>query len=172
MALKPPYEAEICCFSSVLIYVYVAKTDIDFRSWTQWIYTTVSGGYLRVRNSDADGLTILGFTYHSPILDTHVIKGGEKLWELVKKIAMENPGLTSSSSLISVFEDTVIDESNDQQKQVGLGDYMACASTHGIAPSIAIFDSTRHATAGWIAFAFISGSMDQNYQLGPTLGPT
>ncbi|OMO68331.1 hypothetical protein COLO4_29696 [Corchorus olitorius] len=85
--------------------------------------------------------------YHSAILNTHVIKGGEKLWELAKKIAMENPGLTSSSSLrtslISVFEDTVIDESNDQQKQVGLEDYMACASTHGIGPSIAIFDTIR-----------------------------
>ncbi|OMO82278.1 hypothetical protein CCACVL1_11991 [Corchorus capsularis] len=111
--------------------------------------------------------------YHSAILNTHVIKGGEKLWELAKKMytsftnskncnrhlsdmadlnflmcrAMENPGLTSSSSLrtsfISVFEDTVFDESNDQQKQVGLGDYMACASTHGIGPSIAIFDTIR-----------------------------
>ncbi|XP_022744056.1 uncharacterized protein LOC111294996 [Durio zibethinus] len=111
--------------------------------------------------------------YHSAILNTHVIKGGEKFWELAKKtytaftnykncnrhlsdmadlnflmcMAMENPGLTSSSSLrtslISVFEDTVIDESNDQQKQVGLEDYMGCASAHGIAPSIAIFDSIR-----------------------------
>ncbi|XP_022766090.1 uncharacterized protein LOC111310975 [Durio zibethinus] len=111
--------------------------------------------------------------YHSAVLNTHVIKGGEKLWELAKKMytaftnykncnkhlsdmadlnflmcrAMENPGLTSSSSLrtslISVFEDTVIDESNDQQKQVGLEDYMGCASAHGIAPSIAIFDTIR-----------------------------
>ncbi|XWS66655.1 hypothetical protein CRYUN_Cryun05aG0219200 [Craigia yunnanensis] len=111
--------------------------------------------------------------YHSAILNTHVIKGGEKLWELAKKMytaftnykncnrhlsdmadlnflmcrAMENPGLTSSSSLrtslISVFEDTVIDESNDQQKQVGVEDYMGCASAHGIAPSIAIFDTIR-----------------------------
>ncbi|XVE75942.1 hypothetical protein DITRI_Ditri12bG0132600 [Diplodiscus trichospermus] len=111
--------------------------------------------------------------YHSAILNTHVIKGGEKLWELAKKMytaftnykncnrhlsdmadlnflmcrAMENPGLTSSSSLrtslISVFEDTVIDEPNDQQKQVGLEDYMGCASAHGIAPSIAIFDTIR-----------------------------
>ncbi|XVF76180.1 hypothetical protein PTKIN_Ptkin13bG0245900 [Pterospermum kingtungense] len=111
--------------------------------------------------------------YHSAILNTHAIKGGEKLWELAKKMytaftnykdcnrhlsdmadlnflmcrAMENPALTSSSSLrtslISVFEDTVIDESNDQQKQIGLEDYMGCASAHGIAPSIAIFDTIR-----------------------------
>lgn len=111
--------------------------------------------------------------YHSAILNTHVIKGGEKLWEVAKKMytaftnykncnrhlsdmadlnflmcrAMENPGLTSSSSLrtslISVFEDTVIDKSNDQQKQIGLEDYMGCASAHGIAPSIAIFDTIR-----------------------------
>ncbi|KAK6244501.1 hypothetical protein QUC31_010910 [Theobroma cacao] len=111
--------------------------------------------------------------YHSAILNTHVIKGVEKLWELAKKMytaftnykscnrhfsdmadlnflmgrAMENPGLTSSSSLrtslISVFEDTVVDESNDQQKQVGLEDYMGCGSAHGIAPSIAIFDTIR-----------------------------
>ncbi|XP_021289403.1 uncharacterized protein LOC110420418 [Herrania umbratica] len=111
--------------------------------------------------------------YHSAILNTHVIKGAEKLWELAKKMytaftnykscnrhfsdmadlnflmcrAMENPGLTSSSalrtSLISVFEDTVVDASNDQQTQVGLEDYMGCASAHGIAPSIAIFDTIR-----------------------------
>ncbi|XP_022748150.1 uncharacterized protein LOC111297800 [Durio zibethinus] len=111
--------------------------------------------------------------YHSAILNTHVIRGGEKLWELANKMytaftnykscnrhlsdmadlnflmcrAIENPGLTSSSSLrtslMSVFEDTVIDESNDQQKQVGLEDYMGCASAHGIAPSIAIFDTIR-----------------------------
>ncbi|GMI71065.1 hypothetical protein like AT3G52610 [Hibiscus trionum] len=115
--------------------------------------------------------------YHSAVLNTHVIKGGEKLWELAKKIytsfenykkckkhlsdmadlnflmcrAMENPGLTSSSSLrtslISVFEDTVIDESNEQQKLVGVDDYMGCASCHGIAPSIAVFDTIRD---GWL----------------------
>ncbi|KAK8553970.1 hypothetical protein V6N13_072894 [Hibiscus sabdariffa] len=115
--------------------------------------------------------------YHSAVLNTHVIKGGEKLWELAKKMytsfenykncnkhlsdmadlnflmcrAMENPGLTPSSSLrtslISVFEDTVIDESNDQQKLVGANDYMGCASGHGIAPSIAVFDTIRD---GWL----------------------
>ena len=37
----------------------------------------------------------------------------------------------------------MIDESNDQQKQVGLEDYMVCASAHGIAPSIAIFNTIR-----------------------------
>ncbi|KAK8593536.1 hypothetical protein V6N13_042897 [Hibiscus sabdariffa] len=111
--------------------------------------------------------------YHSCILNTHTIKGGEKLWEVAKKMytaftnykssnrhlsdmadlnflmcrAMENPGLTPSSSLrtclISVFEDTVVDEWNAQQNQVGVEDYMGCASAHGIAPSIAIFDTIR-----------------------------
>ncbi|KAB2034862.1 hypothetical protein E1A91_D04G116100v1 [Gossypium mustelinum] len=111
--------------------------------------------------------------YHSAILNTHAIKGGEKLWELAEKVytvfthykscnkhlsdmadlnflmcrAMENPGLTPSASLrtclISVFEDTVIDESSNQQNQVGVEDYMGCASAHGIAPSIAIFDTIR-----------------------------
>ncbi|KAE8718974.1 hypothetical protein F3Y22_tig00109983pilonHSYRG00051 [Hibiscus syriacus] len=111
--------------------------------------------------------------YHSAILNTHTIKGGEKLWELAKKMytsftsyksynrhlsdmadlnflmcrAMESPGLTPSSSLrtclMSVFEDTVVDESNDQRNQVGVEDYMGCASAHGIAPSIAIFDTVR-----------------------------
>ncbi|XWS43401.1 hypothetical protein CRYUN_Cryun16bG0100300 [Craigia yunnanensis] len=66
--------------------------------------------------------------YHSVTLNTHVTKGGEKLRELAKKI---------------VFEDTMIDESNDQRKQVGLEDYMVCASAHGFAPSIAIFDTIR-----------------------------
>ncbi|KAE8666311.1 hypothetical protein F3Y22_tig00112503pilonHSYRG00328 [Hibiscus syriacus] len=112
--------------------------------------------------------------YHSAVLNTHVIKGREKLWELAHKIytlfesykkcnrhlldmadlnflmcrAIENPGLTSSSSLrtslISVFEDTVNDDSNDQQKVVGVDDYMGCASCHGIAPSIAVFDTIRN----------------------------
>ncbi|KAL4354211.1 hypothetical protein GQ457_06G010200 [Hibiscus cannabinus] len=111
--------------------------------------------------------------YHSAILNTHTIKGGEKLWELAKKMytaftsykscnrhlsdmadlnflmcrAMENPGLTPSSSLrtclLSVFEDTVVDVSNEQHKQVGVEDYMGCASAHGIAPSIAVFDTIR-----------------------------
>ncbi|KAE8676890.1 hypothetical protein F3Y22_tig00111575pilonHSYRG00053 [Hibiscus syriacus] len=112
--------------------------------------------------------------YHSAVLNTHVIKGGEKLWELANKMytsfesykkynkhlldmadlnflmcrAIENPGLTSSSSLrtslISLFEDTVIDDSDDQQKLVGVDDYMGCVSCHGIAPSIAIFDTIRN----------------------------
>lgn len=106
-------------------------------------------------------------------MNTHVLKGGEKLWELAKKVyttfenyknnkkhftdmadlnflmckAIENPGLTSSSSLrtslLSVFEDTVTDNQDDMKRQVGLEDYMGCASVHGIGPSIAIFDTIR-----------------------------
>ncbi|KAJ4830126.1 hypothetical protein Tsubulata_001342 [Turnera subulata] len=113
--------------------------------------------------------------YHSAVLNTHVVKGGEKLWELAHKAymtfanykncnrhfsdmadlnflmckAIDNPSLTPSSairsSVVSVFEDTVIDDTTDDKtkKQVGLEDYMGCASVHGIGPSIAIFDTIR-----------------------------
>lgn len=111
--------------------------------------------------------------YHSAILNSHEMKGGETLWELAKKTygafanskkcnkhfsdmadlnflmckAIENPGLTPSSSLrtaiMSVFEDTVIDDSIKKQREVGVEDYMGCASVHGVGPSIAIFDTIR-----------------------------
>lgn len=111
--------------------------------------------------------------YHSAILNSHDIKGGENLWELAERThasynnaksnnkhfsdmsdfnflmckAIENPGLTPSSSLrtalISVFEDPVIDHSNQLRQRVGLEDYIGCASSHGVGPSIAIFDTIR-----------------------------
>lgn len=112
--------------------------------------------------------------YHSAILNSHVIKGGERFWELAKRTygafanyknnnkhfsdmadmnflmgkAIDNPGLTSSSSLrtsmMSVFEDTVIDDhGSEMQREVGLEDYMGCASVHGVGPSIAVFDTIR-----------------------------
>ncbi|CDP15441.1 unnamed protein product [Coffea canephora] len=111
--------------------------------------------------------------YHSAILNSHDIKGGENLWELAERThasynnaknnnkhfsdmsdvnflmckAMENPGLTPSSSLrtalISVFEDPVIDHSNQLHQRVGLEDYVGCASSHGVGPSIALFDTIR-----------------------------
>ncbi|XP_021766535.1 uncharacterized protein LOC110730991 [Chenopodium quinoa] len=114
----------------------------------------------------------VGF-YHSAILNTHDMKGGEELWELAGRTytsfadaknsnkhfsdmadlnflmcrAIENPGLTPSSSLrtsfISVFEDPVIDETNEDHKELGIEDYMGCASTHGVGPTIAIFDTVR-----------------------------
>jgi hypothetical protein len=118
-------------------------------------------------------LKFSGF-YHSAILNTHVMKGGEKLWELAQKTytafanskkcnkhladmadlnflmckAIENPALTASSSLrtsfMSVFEDPVIDDHDrPATDQVGLEDYMGCASVHGVGPSIAIFDTIR-----------------------------
>ncbi|OIW21402.1 hypothetical protein TanjilG_02569 [Lupinus angustifolius] len=113
--------------------------------------------------------------YHSAILNSHLIKGGEDLWELAKKTygafansknnnkhfsdmadmnflmckAIDNPTLTSSSSLrtsiMSVFEDTVIDDGGKVQREVGVDDYMGCASIHGVGPSIAIFDTIREA---------------------------
>ncbi|XP_008243528.1 PREDICTED: uncharacterized protein LOC103341758 [Prunus mume] len=112
--------------------------------------------------------------YHSVIPHIHTIKGGENLWELAKKTytafassknsdkhftdlaalsfvmckAIENPALTPSSSLrssfMTVFEDTIIDDYNDMQRELGVDDYIGCASVHGIGPSIAIFDTIRN----------------------------
>ncbi|XP_028795548.1 uncharacterized protein LOC114751051 [Neltuma alba] len=117
--------------------------------------------------------------YHAAILNTHVMKGGEEsLWDvaqrayeafsnskksnkhlsdmadinLLMRTAMENPSLTSSSSLrtsiVSVFEDTVIDDDVDgggeMRGEVGLEDFMGCASVHGVGPSIAVFDTIRN----------------------------
>ncbi|XP_057506960.1 uncharacterized protein LOC130790091 [Actinidia eriantha] len=114
----------------------------------------------------------VGF-YHSAILNTHDIRGREKLWELAKRTytafanakknnkhfsdmadlnflmckAIDNPGLTPSSALrtsfISVFEDPVIDHSSELHDEIGLQDYIGCASVHGVGPSIAIFDTIR-----------------------------
>ncbi|XP_027363250.1 uncharacterized protein LOC113870906 [Abrus precatorius] len=111
--------------------------------------------------------------YHSAILNSHEIKGGETLWELAKRAygafanskksnkqfsdmgdlnflmckAIENPSLTPSSSLrtsiMSVFEDTVVENGSKKQREVGVDDYMGCASVHGVGPSIAIFDTIR-----------------------------
>ncbi|KAK6126455.1 hypothetical protein DH2020_039791 [Rehmannia glutinosa] len=114
----------------------------------------------------------IGF-YHSAILNTHDVKGGESLWDLAKRVhssftnakdknkhfsdmadlnflmckAIENPGLTPSASLrtslISVFEDPTIDRSNKLHQVIGLEDFIGCASIHGVGPSIAIFDTIR-----------------------------
>ncbi|XP_060201169.1 uncharacterized protein LOC132629814 [Lycium barbarum] len=111
--------------------------------------------------------------YHSAILNTHDVKGGDDLWELAKRSytsfanaknnnkhfsdmgdlnflmckAIDNPGLTPSSSLrtslISVFEDPVIDTSSKVHQEIGLEDFSGCASVHGVGPSIAIFDTIR-----------------------------
>ncbi|CAN6716965.1 unnamed protein product [Malus baccata var. baccata] len=112
--------------------------------------------------------------YHSVIPLVHTIKGGENLWELAKKTytafanskkndkhftdlatlsfvmckAIDNPALTPSSSLrtsfMTVFEDTIIDDYNDIQRELGVDDYIGCSSVHGIGPSIAVFDTIRN----------------------------
>ncbi|XP_076887744.1 uncharacterized protein LOC143537979 [Bidens hawaiensis] len=114
----------------------------------------------------------IGF-YHSAVLNSHDIKGGEDLWDLAHKIytsfttakdknkhftdmvdlnflmckAIENPGLTPSStlrtSLISVFEEPINENANEFYKEAGLLDHVGCASVHGVSPSLAIFDSIR-----------------------------
>ncbi|OWM82540.1 hypothetical protein CDL15_Pgr002115 [Punica granatum] len=113
--------------------------------------------------------------YHSAIMNSHDICGGEELWELAERTytayvgtkdndkhfsdmgdlnflmcrAIENPGLTPSASMrtafVSVFEDSIIDESSplQLQQEIELEDYMGCASVHGVGPSIAIFDTVR-----------------------------
>uniref|UniRef100_A0A7N0THJ1 Phthiocerol/phthiodiolone dimycocerosyl transferase C-terminal domain-containing protein n=1 Tax=Kalanchoe fedtschenkoi TaxID=63787 RepID=A0A7N0THJ1_KALFE len=112
--------------------------------------------------------------YHSAVLNTHSIKADETVWDLATRSyqalqesknsnkhftdmydlnylmckAAENPSLTPSSSLrtslISVFDVPVIDNSNDlAYKKVGVEDSMACVSIHGVGPSIAIFDTLR-----------------------------
>lgn len=135
---------------------YAVVTLIDCRSILDPVLTSSHHGF-----------------YHSAILNTHDIKGGEDLWELAKRTytsfinaknnnkhfsdmadfnflmckAIENPGLTPSSSLrtslISVFEEPVIDHSNKEHQEFGLEDYIGCASAHGVGPSIAIFDTIR-----------------------------
>ncbi|KAJ8435629.1 hypothetical protein Cgig2_000295 [Carnegiea gigantea] len=114
----------------------------------------------------------VGF-YHSAILSTHEMKGGEELWDFAKRIytsfrdamnsnkhfsdmadfnflmckAIENPGLTPSSSLrtssISVFEDPIVDQNDEVHTGLGIEDYVGCASVHGVGPSIAMFDTIR-----------------------------
>ncbi|XVE61461.1 hypothetical protein DITRI_Ditri06bG0042200 [Diplodiscus trichospermus] len=115
----------------------------------------------------------LGF-YHSAILNTHDVTAIEDIWELACRCytsfsnaknnnkhftdmndlnflmckAIENPGLTASSSLrtafITIFEDTVIDETSKLPEEVGVVDYLGCSSVHGIGPTIAIFDTIRN----------------------------
>ncbi|CAA3022832.1 Hypothetical predicted protein [Olea europaea subsp. europaea] len=114
----------------------------------------------------------IGF-YHSAILNTHDVKGGEDLWKLATRTytsftnakrnnkhfsdmadlnflmcqAIDNPGLTPSASLrtslLSVFEDSMIDQSKELQQVIGLEDFIGCGSTHGVGPSLALFDTIR-----------------------------
>ncbi|XP_022982938.1 uncharacterized protein LOC111481632 [Cucurbita maxima] len=114
----------------------------------------------------------LGF-YHSAILNTHDISAEDTLWEVSERCyfsfsnakdnnkhftdmsdlnflmgkAIENPGLTPSSSmrtaLISAFEDPIIYTSDPAQQHLGISDYIGCASAHGVGPSIALFDLIR-----------------------------
>ena len=99
----------------------------------------------------------LGF-YHSANLNTHDVTAHEEVWELPNRCytsfsnaknnkkhftdmndlnflickAIDNPGLTSSSSMrtafILVFEDPVIHESNKLHGELGLVDYVGCSS--------------------------------------------
>ncbi|KAG6403848.1 hypothetical protein SASPL_136081 [Salvia splendens] len=111
--------------------------------------------------------------YHSAILNIHRVKGSENVWDLAKTCytdfadskkcnkhfsdmadlnflmskAIDNPSLTASSSLrtslLTVFEDPVLDDSLPMQRKIGAEDYIGCASVHGVGPSLAIFDTVR-----------------------------
>ncbi|EPS67523.1 hypothetical protein M569_07254 [Genlisea aurea] len=108
--------------------------------------------------------------YHSAIINSHDVKGGETLWPLAKRVhsslakakanrkhftdmddinfmtckAIENPGFTPSrslrTSLVTVFEEPV---SEEQRFVDGLEDVLGCFSVHGIGPSVAVFDAIR-----------------------------
>ncbi|KAL6005276.1 hypothetical protein ACLOJK_005838 [Asimina triloba] len=118
-------------------------------------------------------LETAGFYHSAVLNTHHICKGQEGVWDAAKRCytafsnsknsnkhftdigdlnflmfkAIENPGLTPSASLrtslISVFEDPVIDDSGESLREVGLEDYIGCASAHGVGPSIAIFDTIR-----------------------------
>ncbi|XLU46925.1 uncharacterized protein LOC107626381 [Arachis ipaensis] len=113
----------------------------------------------------------VGF-YHSAIMNTHDVCK-ETLWELAERIytsfanaknsnkhftdmsdlnflmlkAIENPGLTPSSSLrtslISVFEDPIVDDSAGIRQELGVEDYLSCGSLHGIGTSMSLFDTIK-----------------------------
>ncbi|KAL8258692.1 hypothetical protein R6Q59_026645 [Mikania micrantha] len=114
----------------------------------------------------------IGF-FHSAILNSHDVKGGEDLWDLALRIytslttarnnekhftdmsdlnllmckVVDNAGLTPSStlrtSLVSIFDETLIEDTNQFHKELGLLDYVGCASIHGASPSVVIFDTIR-----------------------------
>ncbi|KAK9127815.1 hypothetical protein Syun_016612 [Stephania yunnanensis] len=114
--------------------------------------------------------------YHSAILNTHDVCGGSaEFWDLANRCytsfnnamnsnkhftdmddlnllmckAIDNPGLTPSSSLrtsfMAVFEDSVINNFSESavSQEVGLLDFIGCSSVHGVGPSIAVFDTIR-----------------------------
>ncbi|KAK9126359.1 hypothetical protein Scep_015205 [Stephania cephalantha] len=114
--------------------------------------------------------------YHSAILNTHDVCGGStEFWDLANRCyasfnnamnsnkhftdmedlnllmckAIDNPGLTPSSSLrtsfMAVFEDSVINNFSESavSQELGLLDCIGCSSVHGVGPSIAVFDTIR-----------------------------
>uniref|UniRef100_A0A7N0ZTC9 Alcohol acetyltransferase n=1 Tax=Kalanchoe fedtschenkoi TaxID=63787 RepID=A0A7N0ZTC9_KALFE len=111
--------------------------------------------------------------YHSAILNTHSIKADETVWDLATRChqalqdskaankhftdmsdlnflmrkVVDSPSLTPSSSLrtslVTVFDEPVVDTTSDAYRELGLEDYVGCASVHGVGPSIAIFDTVR-----------------------------
>ncbi|KAK9127821.1 hypothetical protein Syun_016618 [Stephania yunnanensis] len=117
--------------------------------------------------------------YHSAIINTHDVRGEgntDYFWDLAKRCytsfnysknsnkhftdlndvnllmckAIDNPGLTPSSSLrtsfMALWEDPKVvddDSSKSVSQDIGLLDCIDCASVHGVGSSIAVFDTIR-----------------------------
>ncbi|KAL4340804.1 hypothetical protein GQ457_08G018160 [Hibiscus cannabinus] len=160
------------CGALVAAGLIAARSTKPFPDHQREKYAVVTLTDCRSILEPALGSNHFGF-YHSAILNSHDVTAHDDVWELANRCytsfsaaknnnkhftdmndlnflmckAIDNPGLTPSSSMrtafISIFEDPVIDESNEMHKEIGLVDYVGCSSVHGIGPTIAIFDTIR-----------------------------
>ncbi|KAL9256406.1 putative small nuclear ribonucleoprotein G [Drosera capensis] len=166
-------DIKLCgAYSAAALIASRALKGIPEGEWEKYAVTTLVD--CRTILEPALSSHHVGF-YHSAILNTHDLNGGEDLWDLARRTyklyqdsknrnkhftdmadlnflmckAIDNPGLTPSSSLrtsfISVFEDPIIDDTEDHVfEELGVEDYVGCATVHGVGPSIAIFDTVRN----------------------------
>lgn len=114
----------------------------------------------------------LGF-YHSAVQTTHTVTGSDGLWDLAKRChasfsdavahnkhftdmgdlnylmvkSIQAPQLTPSGSMrtavLSVFDEPLVYDSSELYQGVGVEDYLACSSVHGVGPSVGLFDTVR-----------------------------
>ncbi|GAB2264200.1 hypothetical protein Droror1_Dr00026334 [Drosera rotundifolia] len=165
-------DIKLCgAYSAAALIAARALNGVPEGEWEKYAVTTLVD--CRAILDPALSSHHVGF-YHSAILNTHDLNGGDDLWDLARRTyksyldsknrnkhftdmadlnflmckAINNPGLTPSSSLrtsfISVFEDPIIDDTEDHIfKELGVEDYVGCATVHGVGPSIAIFDTVR-----------------------------
>ncbi|GMI71063.1 hypothetical protein like AT3G52610 [Hibiscus trionum] len=160
------------CGALVAAGLIAARSTKPFPDHQREKYSVVTLTDCRSILEPALGSNHIGF-YHSAIVNSHDVTACDDVWELANRCytsfsaaknnnkhftdmndlnflmckAIDNPGLTPSSSMrtafISVFEDPVIDESDKLHEEIGLVDYVGCSSVHGIGPTIAIFDTIR-----------------------------